>query len=162
MMDYRKLLISLAITQATGLIGAIFTLDAIPTWYAGLVKPIFAPPNWLFGPVWTLLYLMMGISLYLVWRQKSTKINKKKIDQTNCGLYLFVTQLFFNFIWSPVFFGLQSPLAALVIIIMLWGLIVATIKVFYPLSKAAAYLLVPYLLWVSFATILNASIAWLN
>lgn len=162
MINYPKLIVSLVITQAAGLIGAIFTFEAIPNWYAGLVKPSFAPPNWLFGPVWTLLYLMMGISLYLIWNQRSTKLTKKKLNQSTCALYVFFTQLFFNFIWSPVFFGLQSPLAALVVIAILWGLIVTTIKLFYPMSKLAAYLLVPYLAWVSFATILNGAIAWLN
>lgn len=151
--------------QAAGIIGAAFTLEAIPTWYESLAKPSFAPPNWLFGPAWTLLYFLMAIAFYLVWVKldhKRAKKPKVKNQNIQIALNLFLAQLLLNFIWSPVFFGAKSPELALVIIVVLWAMILATIKAFFPLSKAAAYLLIPYLLWVSFASVLNAAIAWLN
>ena len=138
-----------------GVLVGVFTAEAIPVFYMNLNKPVFSPPNWVFGPVWTLLYLLMGIAVYLVWIQKSTQ-------KTKIALTFFIAQLIFNFLWSVLFFAMQSPLFALVDIIILWLLIVGTIIKFYPLSKIAAYLLVPYLVWVSFATILNASIVVLN
>ena len=141
--------------ELVGVLGGVFTASAIPVWYMNLNKPVFSPPNWVFGPVWTLLYLLMGIAVYLVWIQKSTQ-------KTKISLTFFIAQLIFNFLWSVLFFAMQSPLFALVDIIILWLLIVGTIIKFYPLSKIAAYLLVPYLVWVSFATILNASIVVLN
>lgn len=156
MKDYAKLLISVVGCELIGLLGTPFTATAIPTWYAGLTKPFFAPPNWLFGPAWTLLYFLMGVSFYLIWKQgfkkKSQKIAKN----------IFFIQLALNFIWSPIFFGLRAPLLALLIIIAMWIAILRTIQQFYPLSKTAAYLLIPYLLWVSFATLLNAGIVILN
>jgi tryptophan-rich sensory protein len=150
------LIISVVGCELVGIIGSIFTFSSIPTWYAALNKPPFAPPNWIFGPVWTLLYFLMGVSFYLIWQQGW---KKKKVG--TAGKY-FLYQLALNFVWSPIFFGLRSPLLALFVIIAMWILIVITIKQFYPLSKWAAYLLIPYLLWVSFATLLNASIAFLN
>lgn len=156
MKNLPKLITSIIGCQLVGIIGSVFTVSSIPTWYASLNKPWFAPPNWIFGPVWTTLYLMMGISFYLVWIQ-----GWKKQKVRTAGFY-FLAQLGLNFIWSPLFFGLQSPLIALVVIVALLVLIVLTMKQFYPLSKPAFYLLVPYLLWVSFATVLNAGIWVLN
>jgi tryptophan-rich sensory protein len=129
---------------------------AIPTWYATLNKPMFSPPNWLFGPVWTALYFLMGVSLFLVWKQGF----KKK--QVKSAVKVFLFQLVVNFLWSILFFGLQSPLLGLIDIVLMLGLIIYSIKLFYPISKIAAYLLVPYLLWVSFATLLNLFILILN
>lgn len=156
MKNSTKLIISIIGCELAGLLSTPFTLSAIPNWYAYLNKPFFAPPNWIFGPVWTLLYFLMGISIYLIWKETS---NKKK---TTIAKKYFIAQLVANFVWTPVFFGLRSPLFGLIIIIAMWSLIVITIKKFYPLSKTAAYLLVPYLLWVSFATLLNAFILILN
>jgi tryptophan-rich sensory protein len=156
MKDFIKLLTAVISCELVGILGAIFTTQSIPTWYAQLNKPPFSPPNWLFGPVWTLLYLLMGISFYLIWKQESKKKSRKQAIQ------LFLIQLGMNFVWSPIFFGLRDPLFGLVIIVSMWWFIVATIRAFFPLSKTAAYLLIPYILWVSFATILNAAIVVLN
>ncbi len=142
--------------ELVGALATPFTLSAIPTWYSTLNKPAFSPPNWVFGPAWTTLYFLMGVSAYLIW-QKGPK--KKQVKE---ALAYFLAQLFFNFIWSILFFGLRSPILGLIDILILWVLIVMTIIKFYRLSKPAAYLLIPYLLWVSFATILNISIVLLN
>lgn len=156
MKNLPKLIVSIIGCEFVGILGSVFTVSSIPTWYATLNRPPFAPPNWIFGPVWTTLYFLMGISFYLIWKQGW---KKKKVKMA--GLY-FLAQLALNFIWSPIFFGLRSPLIALFVIIAMWALIVMTMKKFYPLSKLAFYLLIPYLLWVSFASILNASIVILN
>lgn len=136
--------------QAAGTIGSIFTFSAIPNWYAYLNKPFFNPPNWIFGPVWTTLYTLMGIAVYLVWKKR------KGIP------FWFWVQLVLNALWSILFFGLQNPILAFVGVIFLWLSIFLTITSFYRIHKTAAYLLVPYLLWVTFASLLNASIALLN
>jgi len=156
MKNLPKLIISIVGCELVGLISTPLTISAIPTWYASLTKPAFSPPNWIFGPVWTLLYFLMGISFYLIWKQG---LKNKKVKS---AAKLFLAQLALNFVWSPIFFGLQAPLLALITIIALWVLIVITIKKFYPLSKPAFYLLIPYLLWVSFATALNTAIVVLN
>lgn len=156
MKNLLKLVVSVIGCELVGFLGTPFTISSIPTWYATLNKPFFAPPNWIFGPVWTLLYFLMGVSFYLIWKQD---FKKKKVK--TAGLF-FLAQLTLNFIWSPIFFGLQAPLLGLIVIVAMWVLIVMTMKKFYPLSKLAYYLLVPYLLWVSFATILNAAIVMLN
>src|SRR3989344_6471988 len=156
MKNLLKLVVSVIGCELVGFLGTPFTISSIPTWYATLNKPFFAPPNWIFGPVWTLLYFLMGVSFYLIWKQD---FKKKKVK--TAGLF-FLAQLTLNFIWSPIFFGLQAPLLGLIVIVAMWVLIVMTMKKFYPLSKLAYYLLVPYLLWVSFATILNAAIVALN
>lgn len=147
-----SLLESIIICFLAAGLGSIFTTPSINTWYAALKKPVFNPPNWVFGPVWTTLYLMMGISLYLVWTNNS---DKKKLK------YFFI-QLALNALWSIVFFGLHSPLFAFGVIILLWIFIFLTIKNFLRVSKTAAYLLIPYIAWVSFAAILNLSVAILN
>ncbi len=154
--DYLKLALSILINLLAGFIGSIFTNPQIPTWYASLKKPSFSPPNWLFGPVWTALFILMGVSLFLVWRkglnQPSVKI----------ALTIFGAQLLLNILWSFLFFAQRSPLAGFIEIILLWILILITIIVFYPISKPAALLLIPYVLWVSFAAILNFSVWRLN
>ena len=151
-----KLIVSVIGCELVGFLGTPFTISAIPTWYTTLNKPFFAPPNWIFGPVWTLLYLLMGVAFYLIWKQGW---KKKKVKTAEL---FFLAQLTLNFIWSPIFFGLRSPLLGLIVIVVMWVLIVMTMKKFYPLSRLAFYLLVPYLLWVSFATILNAAVVVLN
>jgi len=151
--NVEKLIISVLICLLAGFIGSIFTTPAITTWYAALQRPSFAPPNWVFFPVWTSLFIMMGISLFLVWQKKEKKVN---------ALYIFAAQLVLNVLWSVVFFGLRSPLLGLIEIIILWIAILATILSFMKISRTAGYLLIPYILWVSFAAILNFSIWRLN
>ena len=154
---YIKLAASLIICLSAGAIGSVFTSSSVDSWYRTLNKPPFNPPSWLFAPVWTALYIMMGISLFLVWSSKSTQRNKK-----NIALSFFAVQLFLNMMWSALFFGLQNPLLAFVEIILLWIAIIITIALFIKISATAAYLLVPYLLWVTFAAVLNYSIFLLN
>lgn len=156
MKDLPKLIISVIACELVGFLGTPFTISAIPTWYETLNKPFFAPPNWLFGPVWTLLYFLMGVAFYLIWKQ-----GWKKKKARTAGKY-FVVQLALNFIWSPIFFGLRAPLLGLIVIVAMWVLILLTMKKFYPVSGLASYLLVPYILWVTFATLLNAAIVVLN
>lgn len=156
MKNLPKLILSIIACECVGFLGTPFTIAAIPTWYTTLHKPFFAPPSWIFGPVWTLLYLLMGISLYLIWIQGATK---KKV---RAALWVFGIQLALNFIWTPIFFGMRSPILGLLVIIAMWIAIIMTMKKFYPLSRWASYLLTPYLLWVSFATLLNTAIAFLN
>lgn len=147
-----KFIAAVLICEGVGLISTPFTVSAIPTWYAALHKPFFSPPNWIFGPVWSALYFLMGVSAFLVWEKGPKKKRGKE------ALKFFLIQLALNFVWSLVFFGLHAPLLALIEIIILWLAIFVTIKKFYSVSKFASYLLVPYLLWVSFASILNLAI----
>lgn len=151
-----KFLVSIFLCQMAGIIGIGFTSAAIPLWYNTLNKPFFNPPAWIFGPVWTLLYIMMGIALFLVWRKETQRQKKRK------ALLFFGLQLVLNAIWSPLFFGLRSPALGLIIIVFLWISILLTIINFYKLSKTATGLLVPYFVWVSFAAVLNFSIWQLN
>lgn len=154
--NYFVLLAFIVLSQAAGLVGTIFTIPSIPAWYAGLNKPLFSPPNYLFGPVWTLLYLLIGISAYLVWRRYRFGKKAKAFWQA------FLTQLVLNAVWSPAFFGLRSPGLGLLIILPMWYYILLTIRAGSRLVPWSAYLLYPYLAWVSFATLLNAAIAYLN
>ncbi len=156
MKNLSKLIISIIGCELVGLLGTPFTVSAISTWYVTLNKPSFSPPNWVFGPMWTLLYFLIGIAFYLIWKQ-----GWKKKKAVIAGKY-FLTQLALNGIWSPIFFGLRSPLLGLIVIVAMWVMIVMTMKKFYTLSRLAFYLLVPYLAWVSFATILNGAIVLLN
>lgn len=155
-MNILKLVISVGICFLVGFIGSALTLPSIPTWYATLNKPIFSPPNWIFGPVWTFLYLLMGISLYIIWNKNLKSKNKDR------AVKLFTLQLILNLLWSLVFFGLHQPLLAFITIVILWISIFVTIKYFYRISKLGAYLLIPYILWVSFASLLNLFIVGLN
>jgi len=150
------IVVSIAVCELAGIVGSVFTMPAIPGWYAGLAKPSFNPPNWIFGPVWTLLYAMMGLAAYLVYEKGFKRPEVKK------ALAVFAAQLVMNTLWSIVFFGAHRILGAAVVIVLLWAMILATILLFHRISKAAAYLLVPYILWVSFATVLNASLYVLN
>ncbi len=151
-----KLVTSLTICLFAGFIGSIFTSPSIPTWYTTLTKPSFNPPGWIFAPVWTTLFVLMGISLYLVWN-KGLQDKKVKIS-----LFIFGLQLVLNVLWSFLFFGLHSPFYALLKIIILWAAIVLTIVNFFKVSRTAGFLLLPYMFWVSFAAILNFSIWRLN
>ncbi len=142
--------------EIVGFFGSFFTVSAIPTWYTTLEKPILSPPSWLFAPVWTILYLFIGIAAFLIWR---IGWKRKKVRQ---ALALFFFQLMLNGIWSPIFFGLHSPLLGLVDMVALWLMILWTTIFFWRISKPASYLFIPYLLWVSFALYLNWSIWILN
>lgn len=144
------------VCELAGIIGSVFTTPSIPGWYAALTKPPFNPPNWVFAPVWTILYALMGIAAYLVYEKGLRR------DDIRKALAVFAGQLILNALWSIVFFGAHLILGAAVLIVFLWGMIAATIWLFARISKAAAYLLVPYILWVSFATILNISLYVLN
>ena len=151
-----KLVISIVVCQGAGIIGSLFTTPAIPTWYAALQKPAFTPPNWLFAPAWITLYLLMGIAAFLIWR---VGLENRRV---RTALIIFLVQLVLNSLWSVVFFGMQSPLYGIIVIIILWLAILLTILKFARISSVAAWLLVPYILWVSFASALNISIWLLN
>ena len=154
MPNYLKLIISLALPQLAGGLGAFFTITSIESWYATLNKPSWNPPNWLFGPAWTVLYILMGVACYLIW--KSDHPLKKPL------LKLYGVQLILNSLWSPAFFGMESPLMGLLVIIPLWIAILLCIIQFRRVSPVASGLMVPYLLWVTFATSLNTAILILN
>jgi benzodiazapine receptor len=151
-----RLLFSILLCNAVGIAGALVTATGSNSWYDSLLKPWFVPPPFVFAPVWTLLYIMMGIALYLVWMEGLDTPGVRK------ALFFFAVQLLLNGIWSPVFFGLQSPGLALVVIIMLLGAVLLTIRQFLGVRREAAWLLLPYVLWIGFATVLNASILLLN
>ena len=151
-----KLVISIALCQLAGVIGGLFTSRSVTTWYPTLKKPSFNPPDWVFGPVWISLYFLMGVSAYLVWRKGLAE------DGVRVALAVFLAQLVLNSAWSVAFFGLRSPLSGVVVIAFLWIAIVATMILFSRVSTAAVILLVPYVVWVSFAAVLNTSIYVLN
>ena len=151
-----KLAVSIAVPQAVGGLGALVTNPAVSGWYQELDKPGFTPPSWVFGPVWTLLYLLMGISLYLVWKQGTDK------EGVPTAMVLFGVHLALNFLWSAIFFGMKSPGAAFAEIILLWSMILLIIWKFSKIHKWSAYLLIPYILWVTYAAALNYSIWNLN
>lgn len=150
------LILCIVIPLLAGMIGSFFTTPATTTWYARLQKPFFTPPNWVFAPVWTVLYILMGISWYLVLH------NGPKNRAVRRGVAVFSAQLAVNVLWSFAFFGMQSPQNGLITILVLLALIITTIVLFWRISKPAAALLVPYLCWVCLATALNAMILVLN
>lgn len=152
----------IVLAQTAGIIGSVFTSPNIPTWYATLVKPALNPPSWIFGPVWTTLFVLMGIAAFLVFSACKKELPMSEKIKIRIAMGLFVFQLVLNTLWSILFFGMQNPAAAFGEIILLWLAIVATIVAFYRVSKPAAYLLLPYIAWVSFAAYLNYSIWMLN
>jgi tryptophan-rich sensory protein len=154
--EITKLVIAILVSQSAGVIGSVFTTPAIDTWYAAIRKPLFTPPSWVFAPAWISLYLVMGIAAFLVWR--------KGLDHAyvKAGLIAFCVQLVLNAFWSVAFFGFKSPLAGLVVIVTLWVAILMTIIYFLKVSQAAGLLLLPYIAWVTFASVLNFSIYELN
>lgn len=156
-----KLAISILLCEMAGVFGSYLIVPAIPTWYTSLIKPWFSPPNWLFGPVWLVLYALMGISLYIVW-DKALKHHGVKKAIYVFDLQIFIVQLFLNAFWTFLFFGLKSLLFAFAEIILLWISITVTIYKFHKISRAAAWILLPYLLWVSFAMVLNYFVWILN
>jgi len=154
MKNWLKLLISILVTGLAGFIGSFFTTSSVMTWYPSLIKPSFNPPAWVFGPVWSILYIMIGVSLFLVWT--TNKVSKKK------AYFVFGVQLVLNALWSIVFFGMQRPALAFLVIVLLWLSIIVNIIEFYKIKKSAGYILFPYLVWVSFAAVLNLFIWVLN
>ena len=154
--DVGKLVASIVACEGAGLIGSIFTTPAISTWYVALEKPSFTPPNWVFAPVWASLYALMGVAVFLVWRQGLGQPGVKS------AFTLFWVQLVINLMWSVVFFGWHSILGGAVIIISLWVLVLITMIKFFRLSKVAGGLLVPYLAWLSIASALNVWVLILN
>lgn len=154
--DYGRLAASVALPLLAGLIGSFFTRSSVDTWYVALRKTSFNPPGAVFGPVWTILYVLMGVSLFLVWRKGTAD------PRVRLGLGLFAVQLILNTLWSVAFFGAKSPLAGAVVIVALWVAILANVVVFAGISRWAAVLIVPYILWVTFAAVLNFSIYFLN
>ncbi|HLF51642.1 TspO/MBR family protein [Flavobacterium sp.] len=142
---------------AVGYFSSLVTQSSIETWFPTLIKPSFNPPSWVFAPVWTMLYIMMGIAAGLVWN----RIDSEK-EAVRKALIFFAIQLALNALWSYLFFGLKNPLLALIEIVLLWLMIYETYIKFAKIDKIAGYLFIPYLAWVSFATVLNASIWWLN
>lgn len=160
----KKLVTALAFIlgcELAGAAGSIFTAPAIGSWYADLAKPWFTPPNWIFAPVWTALYALMGIALYLVY-EKGFVNGKLRFSKIRASVTIFAVQLALNILWSYLFFGLQSPLYGLAGIIPLWIAIAATIVSFYRVSKPAGIVLLPYIAWVSIATALNYYVWILN
>lgn len=150
-----SLFLSLALCFLAAGLGSTATSSSLSTWYPQLDKPSWTPPNWVFGPVWTLLYALMGIAAWLVWRQKES-------SQRTVGLTLHGVQLALNLLWSVIFFGFQSPGVAAIEIVVLWAAIIATTKCYWSVSRAASWLMVPYIVWVTFAMALNISIWRLN
>lgn len=157
MNKYTKILVCVASCLAIGFLSGQVTRDAITTWYPTIIKPSFNPPNWIFGPVWSMLFTFMGVAAGLVWAK--IDFNKEIVKK---ALLFFVIQLALNVLWSFLFFGLHNPGIALIEIILLWLMIFETYNQFIKIDKIAGYLFIPYLAWVGFAAILNANIWWLN
>jgi tryptophan-rich sensory protein len=151
-----RMLASVLVCQLAGFVGSLFTTPNIPLWYATIQKPSFTPPDSVFGPVWITLYLLMGIAAFLVWNKG---IRSEGVD---IALGIFIVQLLFNVLWSIAFFGFHSPLLGLVVIVILWVTILLSIIKFWKITLIAGILMIPYILWVSFAAVLNFSIFMLN
>lgn len=151
-----QLVASVVLCLGAGFLGSMAMGEDTMAWYASLRRPVFTPPNWLFGPAWTVLYVLMGVSLFLVWRRGDAGVDVR------AAVAIFLAQLVLNALWTPAFFGLRSPGAGLAVILPLLTLIIVTIVVFWRIRPLAGMLLLPYAAWVSFATVLNASLFALN
>jgi len=149
------LLVFILITLFAGFIGSFFTTPSIASWYAFINKPSFSPPNWLFAPVWSLLYILMGIAAFLIWQKRDNL-------KTKPALMFYGIQLILNTLWSIIFFGMHNPGLAFLEIIILWSFILITLIKFYKINKTSGILFIPYLIWVSFASILNFAVWMLN
>lgn len=152
-----RIAIVVIICLAVGYLSGMVTRASITTWYPTLVKPSFNPPNWIFAPVWTSLYVMMGVAAGLIWNQITTQ--KAAVTK---ALQIFAIQLVLNALWSYLFFGLHNLMLATIEVVLLWLMIFETYSQFAKINKTASYLMLPYLAWVSFASVLTASIWWLN
>ena len=155
-----KFVISIIVCESVGIIGSFFTFSSVTNWFSTLVKPWFTPPSWLFGPVWTILYFLMGLSLYIIWNSKAEILSKQKYKKQ--FFILFGIQLILNALWSFLFFGLKSPIYGLIDILFLDVAVAITIMFAYRVSKYSAILLTPYMAWITFATLLNFEIVLLN
>lgn len=153
---WQKILLCVIAVEVLGSVSGIITAGSIQGWYADLEKPPGTPPNWVFGPVWTTLFALMGIALARVWHLGKPGPERQR------ALMWFGIQMFLNIVWTPVFFGLHQMLAALVVIVALWVAILLTMRSFFQIDRLAGWLLLPYLTWVSYATYLNAGNWWLN
>lgn len=151
-----RVLGSIILCFLPGVIGSWVTYPAITGWYVYLNKPFFSPPNWLFGPVWSVLYLLMAVSFFLIWQ------TEKRQKNFRAAINIFILQLGLNTAWSYIFFGLKNPLYAFLEMLILWAAIFATIRLFFRINRTSGYLLIPYIAWVSFAALLNVSIILLN
>lgn len=154
--DILKLVLSIIICQGAGFLGSLATMPSIATWYKTIAKPSFNPPNAVFGPVWITLYALMGVALFLIWKRGTATAGVKS------AMILFFVQLVLNTLWSVLFFGLHQPMWAFIEILVLWLLILLTLIAFWRIALPAGLLLVPYFLWVSFASALNLAIWRLN
>ena len=149
--------IGILICLAAGLLGSMVTMPAVESmWFIDLNKPVFQPPNWLFAPVWTILYILMGVAAGIVYVEGKNKMEGKT------ALILFAVQLVLNILWSFMFFGVHTLLGASVNIVLLWGTLLATIIYFFKLNRAAGWMMIPYILWVTFATILTITLFVMN
>ena len=154
--NWWKLIVLLAIVAAVAAMGASLSAPKVPGWYAALAKPVFMPPSWVFGPVWTVLYGLMALAAWRIWDAPSPAAHRRE------ALAFFAMQLVLNALWPAVFFGMQKPVSGLIVIIFLLSAVVATLLRFQRIDRVAGLLLVPYLAWVGFATLLNAAIVGLN
>jgi benzodiazapine receptor len=154
--SYPKLAAAVLFCLFVGSLGSLVTITGPGSWYSTLQKPFFAPPNWVFAPVWIMLFVLMGIALYLIWESGTEHRDVKT------ALGIFGMQFFLNIIWSFLFFYLKSPILGFIDIILLWVMIVLTIRAFYRVNKSAAYLLIPYIAWVTLASALNGAIYFMN
>lgn len=154
--DIVKLIVSIAACEGAGGIGAIFTMRAIPTWYASLKKPAFTPPNSVFGPVWITLYLLMGIAIFLVWREGLGQ------EGVTIAFTVFWIQLVLNILWSVIFFGLRSIIGGMIMLLLLWIVVLVNIIMFFDVSLIAGGLLIPYIIWLTIAANLNVQVWILN
>ncbi len=151
-----QMIISIGVCLGAGLFGAASMNAETMAWYQGLRRPAFTPPDWLFAPVWTALYMLMGIALFLIWRQGDAGVDVRG------AVAVFVAQLILNAVWTPAFFGMRSPGTGLAVILPLWALIVITIVAFWQIRPVTGVLLLPYAAWTGFAAVLNGSIYALN
>ena len=150
------LVLGVLVCLGVGFFSGFITAESVETWYRTLNKPSFNPPSWIFAPVWTILYIMMGLSAGIIYNKGIRR------EEVRLALRIFAAQLILNGLWTIFFFGFENPLMAFIEIIFLWILILYTILKFYKISRKAAYLLIPYILWVTFASVLNFSIWILN
>lgn len=160
--NFIRFIVSVGICELVGVLGALYTTPNIGTWYVFLAKPALTPPAWVFGPVWTILYFLTGVALFLVWSSFAKASEGREKGNTRTAIGIFVIQLILNILWSIIFFGSQSSFPGFIAIVSLWLAVIATIMAFGKISRAAAWILVPYLFWVTFAGYLNFAIWLLN